>query len=47
MSGQVIKRALHFDQKLIGHFSREAVADKNALEDKIFSAGSPQGRPIL
>src|SRR5271170_2507813 len=39
MLGQVVKRALHFEQKLIGHFSREAMANKNALDDKIFAIG--------
>ena len=37
MLRQVVKRALHFEQKLVGHFSREAVADQNALDDKIFA----------
>ena len=35
----MVQRGLHFDEKLVGHFSREAVADEDALDDEIFAIG--------
>ena len=39
MLGEVVQDALHFEQKLVGHLSREAVADEDALDDEIFAVG--------
>ncbi|HET6217035.1 MAG TPA: hypothetical protein VFE27_08450 [Acidobacteriaceae bacterium] len=33
MQGEVVQRASHFNEKLVGHFAGEAVADKDALDD--------------
>ena len=39
MLGEVVQRASHFKEKLIGHFAGEAVTDKDALDDQIFAVG--------
>ena len=39
MLGEVVERALHFEQKFVGHCRREAVADQDALDDEIFAVG--------
>ena len=39
MLREVVERVAHFHEKLVGHFSREAVADENALNHQIFAIG--------
>ena len=39
MLGELVEDALHFEEKRVGHGSREAVADEDALDDEIFAIG--------
>ena len=39
MLGEMFQGALHFGEKLIRHFSSEAVANEYALDDEIFAVG--------
>jgi hypothetical protein len=43
MLGEVVQRASHLKEKLVGHFAGEAVADKDALDDQIFAVGRHRG----
>ena len=35
----MLQGVLHFEQKLIGHVSRKAVPDQDALDDEVFAIG--------
>ncbi len=37
--GECVESSLHFNEELVGHLPREAVADKDALDDEIFTVG--------
>src|SRR3984885_1127716 len=39
MFREVVERVAHFNEKLVGHFSREAMPHKDALNDEIFAIG--------
>jgi hypothetical protein len=36
---QMLDGAGHLDQKLLGHFAREAMTDENALDNEVLAIG--------
>ena len=39
MLGELVQHALHFDEQLLSHFPRKAVADEDALDHEVFAVG--------
>ena len=39
MFSEMVHSTLHFEEKLLRHFSCEAVADEDALDDQILAVG--------